>query len=643
MAKIKGKNQSGDLIDGRYRIVDKIGEGGMGQIYLCDDTKLDRQVAVKLLNQDAPSLSIQRFHVEAKALAKVNHQNILRILDFGQAEDTQLYLVVEYIRGMSLAKLIDQNGAMPLSAALDIIIQLSDGLAYAHSHRILHRDVKPSNVMLVANKAGDFDAKLVDFGLAKLTTKDQYITKTGTAMGTPAYMSPETVCGAELDERSDIYSLGCLMFELLTGTPPFLAPSFLDTMAMHCECPAPTLFEMSDISFSAEIERIVHKCLEKHPDDRYQTAKQLAEDLASVGARSSVSIEAPAPGLTVDNSDYLPTPPSKWKRLEPYLVLVATISLLACVAIATLDREKEQSRAVSQSEHSRRSQRSKPTGLDGRDDIDLQIESLAEQQLVPRVSRQHDDTLRQWYCDVSGDLSYSDLTKAIDKYDNLKNFHFYRTPFYKDGLSLLAPLGLEELRIEQTPLSEADLKTIGTLTTLKRLRLINAQALSRNAMANLTKLKQLDLLELRCIGKADGHFEIIAELPKLETLVLWQYNIEKTQLAALQKSPALSSLTLQNCTIGAGASAELRKLNKLKFLSIIDTPVSAVDINTIVKLPLKKLRICSPNVSDFSLGELATMRTLEELDLSGTEMSENRMLTLKAALPGTKVIVGEHI
>ncbi|MBX9671517.1 MAG: protein kinase [Candidatus Obscuribacterales bacterium] len=633
MAQIIGKNQRGDLIDGRYRIVEKIGEGGMGQIYLCDDTKLERQVAVKLLNQDAPNLSIQRFHVEAKALAKANHQNILRILDFGQAEDTRLYLVVEYIKGMSLAKLIDQDGAMPLSAALDIMIQLSEGLAYAHQHRILHRDVKPSNVMLVANKSGAFDAKFVDFGLAKLTAKDQYITKTGTAMGTPAYMSPETVCGADLDERSDIYSLGCLMFELLAGTPPFLGPTALDTMAMHCERPSPTLFEMSDISFPDEVERIVRKCLMKNPDERYQSAKILGEDLAGVGARSSVSIEVAALAAS-QGENTPPARPSIWRRLEPYLVLVATACLLVSVAIATLDREREQGKAVAPREPGAR----RPDA--GADDTDG-IKELAEAQLAPRVSKQHDDTLRQWFCDVSGDLSYRALASTIEKYRDLKNFHFYRTPFYKNGLNLLLPLDLEELRIEQTPLNDADLKAIGHLSTLKRLRLINAQPLSKTAVANLTKLKNLEVLEIRCAGKADGHFEIIADLPKLETLVLWQYDIEQSNIAQLQKSPNLSSVMFQSCTLATGALSELKKLSNLKYLSIIDTPVSAPDINGIVKLPLKKLRLCAPNVSDFSIGELATMRTLEELDLSGMEMSEKRKANLKGTMKATKVIVGE--
>src|SRR5712692_2208797 len=279
-----------------YRIVAKLGAGGMGEVYLAEDTKLARQVAIKVL--PAGSIADERAHKrlirEAQSAATLDHPNICSIYEVGEEADTS-FIVMQYVKGETLAARIQRN-PMDLQEALDVAAQVADALAEAHSHGIIHRDIKPQNIMLTARG----QAKVMDFGLAKIIQDDgrleseastrSLLTESGMIVGTVPYMSPEQVRGEELDTRSDIFSFGAVLYEMVTGRRPFSADSAAATFSAILTRAALPLARYSPEA-PAELERIVAKALAKDREERYQTARDLFIDLRKLKQRQEIDAE----------------------------------------------------------------------------------------------------------------------------------------------------------------------------------------------------------------------------------------------------------------------------------------------------------------------------------------------------------------
>lgn len=265
------------LSNERYEQLAVIGQGGMGKVLKCNDTVLKREIALKMLLSEADDKTVQRFQQEAQATAKLNHPNIIKVLDFGRLEEGPLYLTMEYLLGEGLDKLIEEKGFFEIEETIEIIEQICLGLEHAHSRGILHRDIKPSNIVLTEDLDGSLLVKLVDFGIAKFKTgkEEQALTNTGVVIGSPLYLSPGTATANDAEPTSEVYSLGCVIYELLTGKPPFQGENAMATMLMHLNDPIPSLAQKSDREFAPELEEIVAKCLSKERSERYQTVKDL--------------------------------------------------------------------------------------------------------------------------------------------------------------------------------------------------------------------------------------------------------------------------------------------------------------------------------------------------------------------------------
>lgn len=275
----------GAILDGKYELVSRLGAGGMSVVFKARHTKMDKIFAVKMLHSHLikDRSVLDRFVREARAEYAVKHRNVLAVHSMGVSESGQLYLVMDYIEGISLDQVLEQQGTLPHEVARRIFIKICNGLSAAHDKRIIHRDMKPSNVMLVG-PIEHCEVKVVDFGIAKIVdTADvvsQKITKTGMILGSPSYMSPEQCRGEILDIRSDIYSLGCLMYEVLTGHLPFEAGTSLETMARRLTDDAPPFSTWPSPSVVApELEALVLKTLNADPTQRSQSADELAEEL----------------------------------------------------------------------------------------------------------------------------------------------------------------------------------------------------------------------------------------------------------------------------------------------------------------------------------------------------------------------------
>ncbi|MFA7339471.1 MAG: serine/threonine-protein kinase [Candidatus Obscuribacterales bacterium] len=267
----------------QYQVLGQIKAGGMGAIYKVENRFTKVIYAVKVINpENAKDASMrQRFIVEAKAASLLKHPNICQTYDFGVSENHVLYLVMEWLSGISLQQKVSRDGPLPAAEVTAIFQQVASALTHAHENSVIHRDLKPDNIMLSRDQKGGTVVHIVDFGIAKVisdnTPSKDGLTQAGALLGTPMYMSPEQANGDPVDQRADLYSLGCVMYFALSGKPPFLGNSLLDTLYQHVHKPPPPLD--ASLKISNDMISIMMKALEKKPEDRYQNMNQLLADL----------------------------------------------------------------------------------------------------------------------------------------------------------------------------------------------------------------------------------------------------------------------------------------------------------------------------------------------------------------------------
>ncbi|HWE28490.1 MAG TPA: serine/threonine-protein kinase, partial [Polyangia bacterium] len=265
----------GKTLADRFEIIERIGEGGTGVVYRAKQLSVDRTIAIKVLGAHVstdPSW-VKRFHNEARAASRLDHPNTVRLIDFGQTKEGLLFIAMEYLHGKSLHAEIDRVTRLPPNRVLRIMSQMCASLSEAHNQGIIHRDIKPDNVYLVDMKgAGDY-VKVLDFSVAKLDAPDAQVTRAGVVFGTPQYMSPEQGRGIPLDARSDIYAVGIVAYEMLTGKPPFDAKVPTEVVMMHLrDKPAPL------VGLPPQLMDIVMRALEKDPNKRQQSADALDQE-----------------------------------------------------------------------------------------------------------------------------------------------------------------------------------------------------------------------------------------------------------------------------------------------------------------------------------------------------------------------------
>jgi serine/threonine protein kinase len=298
----------GKVINGRYRILEKLGEGGMSIVYVAEQINIGRKVALKIMHgQYSTDLEfVRRFRQEARLAASLSHPNIVQVYDFDQAEDGTLFIAMEYLRGTNLKDLIRQ-GPLDVATAVRAGIQIADGLASAHRAGVIHRDIKPENIMVLHQNQ---QIRLLDFGIARLgdpgsTTK---LTRAGMMMGTPAYMAPEQIEGSEVTERTDIYALGIVLYEMLCGVAPFRAPTPAAVLMKHLKeiAPAPRKLR-NDIPVA--VERIITQAMEKRPERRQANADEIVTALRSARAKLPAQFSGTAyqPTEFLDAGDIDPT------------------------------------------------------------------------------------------------------------------------------------------------------------------------------------------------------------------------------------------------------------------------------------------------------------------------------------------------
>jgi serine/threonine-protein kinase len=279
---------------GRYVIERKLGEGGMGVVYLAKHGVLKRRLAIKLLGSKHPVTDAmrRRFEREAKHTSRLAHPNTIQIFDFGVSEDGLLFYAMEYVEGHDLKRLVDRHGVLPAGRAIHLVAQACRSIHHAHEHGIIHRDVKPENCIVAGASAEPDFLKVLDFGLAKVTRgdgsgdDDAHLSHSGAVMGTPHYMAPELCTGHDVDPRTDVYSLGCLLYFVLTGQPTFRGDSWMEVMLMHTSEP-PVPPTRLNPAIPRDLEAVILRCLAKDPAERFPSAAAVGDALLGCAAAGS--------------------------------------------------------------------------------------------------------------------------------------------------------------------------------------------------------------------------------------------------------------------------------------------------------------------------------------------------------------------
>lgn len=647
--------KQGDRLADKYEFISVIGSGGMGIIYKARQALLDKTVAIKMLHPHLMnSGALIRFHREAKAASSLSHINLVGVHDFGTTDSGQPYMVMDYVDGKSLADIIKERGRLPVKESIDVAMQVASGLAHLHQKGILHRDLKPSNIMLTDSGVDVPVARILDFGIAKIVEGEdaQTLTKTGDVFGSPLYMSPEQGTGGGLDSRSDYYSLGCLIFESLVGTPPHVGKTALETVLLHMNEDAPTLKQASlGVEFPASLESTVARLLKRNPDDRYQSLVDLMEDLTIVKEEVTGTTagsdtlsrrdlrelaSAPASGKAKKESFWDSSKAAAFRKyLEEHTLLIVFTCLTAFLVLGAFMvalTNFNNSPAVTHEKEIH-------------PDLDYGKRALSHDEA--EGSDLH-ELMKERVRKDSKNFYFGLRTSSLDDRDiplfkickNLRVLDIESNEIKGHTLGELAGLpDLQTLRLDDNPIDDDALIEINKLIGLRELRLSQTR-ISGNGLRHLTALKNLSILSLGNSNITSDSLRYLSQLKSLKDLDLKQNRMVTDEgLEHLTKIPGLSTIDLTRTGVRGSGLLHLAKLPNLKTLVIKHTLMPESMFIGFGKLSrLKNLDLESGRFDAENLRHLYGLKKLEDLNLSGCRgISSEAVDEFKRHLPACRI------
>ncbi|HEY9783959.1 MAG TPA: protein kinase [Candidatus Obscuribacterales bacterium] len=600
---LKPELSPGQVINQRYRIESVLGRGGMGVVYRVRHLSFKRDFALKTLDKSQiTDVAWRRFQQEAKAASQLDHPNLVRVIELDVLEDNQPYLVMDLVEGTTLAKRIQNQGPLSPEEAIPLFVQVCFGLAYAHEKGIVHRDLKPSNIMLVdaAGPSGNTAVKIVDFGIAKLLRAEegevQGLTRTGEIFGSPLYMSPEQCLGVAVDHRSDIYSVGCVLFEALCGLPPFLGDTALSTMLKHQSEKPPTLKEATlGKEFSPEMERVIAQLLEKDPARRYQSLRALALDLSKIQQEKDAHHEE----LTVNLER---TQKAISRKMVPlsYAIVSSVISGLAMILSTSVFYSlnfKPQSGPAAPTRDAFGPIAHNQSVLPS---YDPDSEPFSRLQVKP-------DGMRTRHFYFPEKLGYYSLYPGPSKRSSLSG-----RVDVPDGVSLSVTLNTEAVK-DPMLLKRFRPDEISVLSFAKNRSLVDP------GLFYLPSLKKLISLELGQTSVTNECLQFVDKLPSLKYLSVTDTDITGDGLGKMQRLGQLQSLSCKHMRDATRLLESLRGSTELKLLVIGGANLTDEDFRMIATLP--NLRALSadynPALTDAGLKHLVALKHLHTLRVQG--------------------------
>lgn len=590
--------ESGKFPVDRYKPVEILGAGVSGTVYLSRDRILGKRVAVKVLRvleRDA----LVSFQNEAKTTSKLNHPNIVKVLDFGSTSGGVPFMVMEFVPGISLESAIKDSGGIDFETSVELFIELADALEYAHKSHILHRDLKPSNILVVEEEA-NLSAHLIDFGVAKLQEHLQTSTiyNGTTLVGTPAYMSPDQALGRNFDERSDIYSLGCIMFETLTGEQVFSAESPLEIIALHAQKQPPSILEYFERTPATEaLAEIVESCLEKDRDLRYRNVGELKQALLAVPKQNSTNPKSTG-SIATTSSD---------SRQAVSMPIAGSVVMLLIFAVATLALLLN-----SPGDPPRRRTKNTSRGSD-------------QAKLEFKIS-----TLMTDSYNAASDPAFSIQTALNDK--TIETF-------------VLSNPRIIELSIVSSDISPAGLRQLALLRDLRSLSLSD-MPLTREHFRSLVKLSELETLKLRPAGLDQVDLTGLSEMrySGMKNLLIKAVTVTNRDLRAISRIDFLTHLNLDYCLgLGMARISNIAELKRLNRLSLSHTDATDQTVQNLSQLKqLTNLDLSYSQVSDAVLDEIGRSNTLRRVDLTGCPNIKSQSFKNRPDLKGKSITSGDR-
>jgi serine/threonine protein kinase len=610
-----GKDYS--LVLGKYVLIDKLGEGGMGTVFKAEHRHMKRIVALKVVKPEllASANAVKRFQREVQVVARLNHPNIVTALDAGEVQGT-CFLVMRFVDGRDLASAVRREGPLPVEQAIDAVLQAARGLAHAHQQGIIHRDVKPSNLLL--DRAGV--VKLLDLGLAALMAThadaDDSLTSSRVIMGTPDYLAPEQARGLKhADARSDIYSLGMTLWYLLTGRPAYDVQGAMSKLLAHQQSEIPSLAKACP-EIPLDLDAIFHRMVEKHPSDRYESMEEVVAALESLrGERSAGMASAslmetttllPLSGAHTDRRGHpdLPATHSLHRRpVSGWLAVAATITLIVLIAFAIRhfraagSGSKDVSIATSIPAH--------PIHQNKKVSVPPPLTELQQSAAAESYRRAAEFVLRR------GGRLFLHLAQTDDaafpsRIEDLPSVPFIlhtvnlagQKDVNDDDMRALKDLSVRELNLSNTSVGD---ESVCQLQTSRRLRLIVLKGTKVTDDVALTLASSIDLrvLDLSDTQVTDRACRELAKHPLLEDLHLSHTQITDVGLKELAACSNLHALYVAgNKSITAESVAHLQALSRLQILDVSETSLGDEAIKVLARFPqLRNLDMTSTNLS----------------------------------------------
>ena len=539
------------LIANRYKTVALLGKGGMGEVYKAEDPVLGIEVAVKVLPAKLAELGAARLQREAKALAKLNHPNIARVLDFAQDDTGAPYMVLEYLAGQSLDKLIKERKPAQ-KTAINIFIQICRGLEYAHNAGIIHRDLKPSNILVLEEDEKHPEVKILDFGVAKVASENQKLTATDALVGSPIYMSPEQIEGLAVTPPTDIYSLGCLMFETLTGKPPFKGASSIETFSMHKTTAPPLISEIDpNAGYPEDLVKLIDQCLSKSPANRPQSAKEIVETLDQI----KIFIESGK--VSRAKEDIEKTAPEKENKFGGKSGLILAGSLLILITISSPYLFQNSSQTV----------KKVPNKISTSDEHEAEIQKEERDSIEPeekfRFNKLGDGRV---VVSSSFPVKDDDLSQ-LQKIRNLGAVDFINSKISGPGLTYLLDKPIQNIRLEKCLLTDEYANLFLKMDLLKVLHL-ESPLLTDKAAQTLGQAKRLDTLALVSDLVTDCGVSHISNMSGLTVLCLSSKKMTSNGIEPLSKLNYMRYLKLAELTCKPGFGKNLSQCRTLSILTI---------------------------------------------------------------------------